>query len=461
MASLALIVVVKTQDGKEVCYAPWYSRTSFSPDQFGTATIGQRIGIAIFPTLGWQPRPASVGGRRHFVSRTPLHTRYDSVDLPVSSFGSDAVVSASRAPFFGLSAGAGTGALFVGNRRLLSGEAALAGRRREAADAGHGTAIAPARNARRLALEGATGQVGRRHDRLHARYAGESTRVSPITQAKARRRLPLGTHGGAVFVGGGHGARGCDRRLSGQGDRRGLLVAHFVRQLRTGRCAAGRPHFLHVFRHRPAARTPGRYGGALASTPPCRFSSRPAPGTRRPLGDLDQTSHATPMDGPRNLSTPPPTGDGARSARAREHPRLSLQEPCRRHDVAGRGAIRSARFGRTVSCPLASRTRSAFVEADVANGCPALPNARDGAQRNLGPFSGLQSDPQSNGRRRRKARHPATRPQLQKRARSVVGVRALPGQHVARPGRNVLCPSARCPRSPPCRRPTGSVRAAR
>src|ERR1035441_8783593 len=49
-----------------------------------------------------------------------------------------------------------------------------------------------------LVLEGATGQVGRRHDRLHARYAGESTRVSPITQAKARRRLPLGTHGGAV-----------------------------------------------------------------------------------------------------------------------------------------------------------------------------------------------------------------------------------------------------------------------
>jgi len=42
---------------------------------------------------------------------------------------------------------------------------------------------------------------------------------------------------------------------------------------------------------------------------------------------------------------------------------------------------------------LAGRTRSALLEADFADGCPPLQDARDGAQGSVGASVGIQRHP--------------------------------------------------------------------
>ena len=83
------------------------------------------------------------------------------------------------------------------------------------------------------------------------------------------------------------------------------------------------------------------------------------------------------------------------------------------HNVAGcRGGDRQ-RPGRTLSCPLECRTRSAVTQANHADGHLALQDAGTRAEGNLDAHPGLQSHPHDHRSGRRQTQHRATNDQLQ------------------------------------------------
>src|SRR3972149_1022816 len=79
-----------------------------------------------------------------------------------------------------------------------------------------------------LAVAGACGQGGRRHDGQHARQRRKPTGISAARRAAARPRFSDRTVGGGLLAGGGDRAGHGDRSLSRQANRRKRLVPQRV-----------------------------------------------------------------------------------------------------------------------------------------------------------------------------------------------------------------------------------------
>ena len=81
--------------------------------------------------------------------------------------------------------------------------------------------------------------------------------------------------------------------------------------------------------------------------------------------------------------------------------RLGVGPPLPKHDrcfnVIGRRGGDGRRLGRTLSCTLECRTRSAVTQANAADGYPALQDARAGTEGDLDSHSGLQPHPHDYG----------------------------------------------------------------
>ena len=106
------------------------------------------------------------------------------------------------------------------------------------------------------------------------------------------------------------------------------------------------------------------------------------------------------------------------------------------------------------------RSRHTFDQIDDADGRPAVQDAGDGAQGDLGPPAGVQPAPHGDGRRRGRGRHRAAPGELQGGEAGRDGVRPEDRGGAAGGSAGADRRAAGGDRLPPRRRPPGAVGAA-
>jgi hypothetical protein len=286
----------------------------------GGRTPLRRRPLVGVPRRGSDGNPAPLEG-------PDLQPADDPLGLPRPSAQRRPVLPRRRRPPDRASRRRGTAAVQLGHGRLLSGAGATARavlRRR-----GPPRRAEPRRAGRpALALEGPPRLPLRPLDGLHARHAGEPTRVSPDLQPDARDELRPGADRGdhlAVVRG---DPRPGHLSLRRQGPGGGQPAPADVGRAAPRRRAAGGPPDVGLGRDAPAEAARGRHCQPPVDTPPGRLPPGEAPGQGRPPRAVEEAD-VDPLGGP---------ADVQRAARLDHGPRGPLPRGAARIPDPGRSS---------------------------------------------------------------------------------------------------------------------------
>ena len=184
------------------------------------------------------------------------------------------------------------------------------------------------------------------------------------------------------------------RRWAGKLQSELAMLRDMIAESRRGRRFAHRSLSLLLHGNRVAAAARRRFRGTNARETARRFSPRPAAGPLRSCGPMEQ-ARATRMDVLRTIRRHPRDPFDPRVSLPDRPPWLSPANDRGGHDAVERQAIQHGRHRRTLSSSLGCRNQPPFAEDHDEHGRASLPVSRDGPQGDLGPFAGVQPDPNS------------------------------------------------------------------
>ena len=255
-----------------------------------------------------------------------------------------------------------------------------------------------AATARGVEVERAGRLHRRRVARLHARHAGEPGGLPAAADAAAGDRLPAGPGRRAAVAGDRRLPRPGHRPVRGQGDRRDHPAAGDVR-LASGPATWSWPTPCSTTTSWSAScATAGSIWSPASST--SAWGARRCEG--RPDGDIllwrrPNKPHGMTGEQYRRYPKSPADAPGDRRCPRQGQPRRAV--PGRHHDPRRVDRRRADR--RPVRAEVGGGSRHPFDQVDDADGRPAVQDAGDGAQGDLGPPAGVQPAPHGDGRGRR------------------------------------------------------------